>query len=773
MSLPIDAIQGAFREALEQRGRVVVTAPTGSGKSTRVPLWCRRWGRVLVVEPRRLACRSLARWVAKGQGEAPGGSIGYAVRHEARYTPETQVVYATPGTVVRMLQGGPLPFDVLVLDEFHERQVDVDLVLALAQARGQGKLVLMSATLAARRLAGWLDAELIEGEGRTFPVSLSHTEQPPLPSERDLADRVRDAVQGTLEAFEGDVLVFLPGKGEIGACARALASCAAEVLPLHGGSSRREQESVFRETGPRRVVLATNVAETSITLPRVEVVIDSGLVRQTRYHHGRSVLRLVPVAADAAEQRRGRAGRVGPGHCVRLWNAAAKLDGVTSPEIHRSELADATLAVAAAGFSMSELRFPDPPETYMLESARNTLERLGCLNDEGITPIGKLVARRPLDARLARFMAQVEQDAPHLLDDAAALVAALSAGRSILLPTQADPSDERRAWSQHGCDATALICAVYDGVAERDALRPEALGEARKIHKQLGGTLQRGRTPDRLGLARAAIRADPAMAFVRRKRGSRLGGPRQEVAPGRDTLLAEDAEAAVVYETYAVQARGTKVIQHTTCASPVPLAVLRSAGLGTPEFDRVWIKRETLHCAVRMVYGGVVIDKRELVPSGLLAAEALRFGVAKGQVFREAVAKTRDRAATWALFRGMDRRGDLRAFDAETWLQEAPDRLGFEAGEDFALLSPEDFVWPWPAELTEAHRERLSRQFPLRVDIGDASYRCTYAPARRVVTLELIHGRRKEPPPLSYLPSWTGWAVHLKRASNVRILRDR
>ena len=776
MLLPIESIRDDFERALTARGRVVVTAPTGSGKSTRVPLWCAARGRVLVVEPRRLACRSLARWVAKGRGEAPGQSVGFAVRHDAVYGPHTQVVYATPGTALRMLSDRDgFAFDVLILDEFHERQVDVDLVLAVALERAQSQIVVMSATLSARRLGDWLDAEVIEGLGRAFPVGVEHTDQPPAPSAVDLAERVTDAVGRTRDSHGGDILVFLPGKAEIARCARRLSAdprvAGMDVMGLHGGSGVADQEAVFREAGPRRVVLATNVAETSITLPRVGVVIDSGLVRQTRYHHGRSVLRMVPIAGDAAEQRRGRAGRVGPGHCVRLWNAAAQLEAVTRPEILRSELADAALGVAAMGLSLRDLRLPDPPEPYMIDSAEATLRRLGCLSAAGLSEVGQLVARHPLDARLARFLVALGAADGPVRDDGIALVSALSAGRGVLLPRNGEGSDERRAWESAGCDATAVIRAVYDGNARRDALRPEALKEARRIVKQLGGHLHPGRTPDRLALARAAIVADPASAFVRRKRGSRLGGPGRELQPARECLLHEEAGAAVVYATYSLGGAGARLSEMATCASPIPMSLLQEAEVGEPNFQRVWRDRGALWCSVQHIYGGVTVQTRDVLPTGDLAQGALRWAIERGSFFPKAFQETRDRAAVYSLYRRLHRELELPETDPEVWLRDRPEALGFEDGRDLALLDASDFIWPWPAELDAFTRQQMERDYPVRVEIGPVSYRCTYHTGRRVVTLELERGKRKEPPPLSYLPNWPGWGVELRRASNVRKLR--
>ncbi|MEY2929420.1 MAG: hypothetical protein RL033_169, partial [Pseudomonadota bacterium] len=353
--LPIQAIRAEFALA-QQRGPVVLTSPTGSGKSTEVPRWCE--GRVLVVEPRRLACRSLATRVAELEGSRLGEAVGYVVRDEHVANDRTRIVFATPGMVLRprgLLDG----VGSGILDEFHERSLEIDLLLALLlqervlaeRARG---LVVLSATLEGERVSRHVGGVHLHAPGRVFPVEIRYLPgHGSLPDPADLASRVAHAVS-TAAADPGDILVFLPGKAEIEDCAHALRG-PFSLVPLHGGLTLQEQQRAFERTPRRKIILATNVAETSLTVPGVGVVIDAGLVRQTLYQNGRASLTLTPIAEDSAAQRTGRAGRTAPGVCYRLWNAAATLQATTLPEIHRGSLVPLVLTAAAWGQRVESL----------------------------------------------------------------------------------------------------------------------------------------------------------------------------------------------------------------------------------------------------------------------------------------------------------------------------------------------------------------------------------------------------------------------------------
>ncbi|MFT5683088.1 MAG: ATP-dependent helicase HrpB, partial [Myxococcota bacterium] len=420
-TLPIEALRPDFEVAIEH-GPVVLSAPTGSGKSTQVPRWLLARGRVVVVEPRRVACRALASRVASLEGCALGSTIGYAVRGERRAGSNTAVIFVTPGIALRMLRGGDLDrYDTLVLDEFHERGLDLDLLLALVTQSRSPRLVVMSATLAGDQIAAHIGGVHLSGEGRLYPVSRRYMpgrcEEPDI---RGLEGRVSAALNAA-EKDPGDVLVFLPGKGEIASVAGAIRGDW-EVIELHGGLTMKQQTRIFSPSGRRRVILSTNVAETSLTVPGIGVVIDSGLVRRTRYHQGRGYLTLMPIAADSAEQRSGRAGRLGPGICYRLWPERLTLAESTPPEVHRESLVPLLLAARACGADPDTLPFLDPPRPYAVDDARQQLRLLGALGDDGqLTPRGEALFGLPLDAHLGRLL--IEADAQGTLSQVLPLAA--------------------------------------------------------------------------------------------------------------------------------------------------------------------------------------------------------------------------------------------------------------------------------------------------------------------------------------------------------------
>lgn len=805
VELPVEATRRDFEAALSV-GRVVVTAPTGSGKSTRVPVWCAERGlRTLVVEPRRLACRSLAKYVARCEGVTLGKEVGYAVRHDARYEASSRVVFATPGTVLRMIQAGGAvdaqgrlagQWDVLVLDEYHERQIDLDLLLAFALAVGIQRLVVMSATLDAARLERFLGATVVESEGRLYPVTVAYLDRPTLPTVRGVEGRVAEAVSSALDEHRGDVLVFLPGKAEIAACQQALRSLAKahdlEVLALHGQLPPELQDKPFEPGERRRVVLATNVAETSVTLPRVGVVVDAGLVRQTRYRDGRGVLELVPVASDSAEQRRGRAGRLGPGHCVRLWGRGGRLEARTPPEVLREDLTDAVLTAAVCGFRLRRLKFLDAPRGYAVDAAVKTLTRLGCLDDEGdVTETGRLVSALPLPAHHGRFLVGVRRAvesgaAPRsVLRDAVELLAGLGVASRLFLPPHGEASEARQGWSEARCDATRLILAVRRGRARQDALRQVSLKEARRVAAQLRslsgvkGSFAEEPTPlpsasaavKRELLAKLWIEADPHVAYARRARGDAFGREGAEVVVDRASLLDEKVEALVAADIFTLKEKRGRLVKRVTCAIPVSLPVLRRAGLGREEITSARIERGRLVAVVRRTFAGRVLETREEHPTGTRSREALVRCLVQGSLFRKAVAETRHRIAVWNLYRRLKRLKEPAALELESWLSQRLESLGMESAEDLELLSGEDVLVPWPAPLTESERQWVVRTHPLRLDLGDVAYDVEYHLGKRTVTLVQVSGDRRKAPPLSWLPSWSGWRVQWRRGNATSVLR--
>ncbi|HEX9189578.1 MAG TPA: ATP-dependent helicase HrpB [Vicinamibacteria bacterium] len=402
--LPIDAHVERVRDALGRARAAVLVAPPGSGKTTRVPPALVGEGRVFLLQPRRVAARSIARRIAEERGFTPGDEVGWQVRFERRFRPETGLLVATEGILTRRLQSDPLleSFRTIVLDEFHERTVHADLALAFARqawrARDDLRLLVMSATLDAGPVAAFLDGcPVIEVPGRPHPIEIRYEPGQPL------AEAVRAAIAGP----GGHVLCFLAGTPEIRRAQAELRGLAgARVLPLHGSLPAEDQDLALAPSAERKVILATNVAETSLTVEGVTEVIDTGQHKVLRYDASRGLdrLELERIPADSAEQRAGRAGRTGPGRVVRLWDARLRLRPRREPEIERVDLAGPLLDVLAWGGDPLGFEWFEAPPADRLAAAQALLERLGAVSGGRLTPEGEAMHRLPLHPRLSRVL---------------------------------------------------------------------------------------------------------------------------------------------------------------------------------------------------------------------------------------------------------------------------------------------------------------------------------------------------------------------------------
>lgn len=424
--LPVGACIGDLKAALSHHRVVLLSAPTGSGKTTAVPpalldLSVLGSRKILMLEPRRLAARLACEWMAACRGERVGATIGYRTGHETVVSGATRIEVMTEGVLTRRLQRDPGLDDtgLIIFDEVHERHLATDLGLALvrdvqAGLRPDLRILLMSATLAGEVFTRHFpDAPLIESQGRQFPVAIEHLQRSTLGARLDRL--VRDGVLRVFAATSGDVLVFLPGMREIIQCERALAGEAAAagfaLYRLHGAMTAAEQDLVREHGGPRRVILASAVAQSSITLPRVDGVVDAGLVRTACFDHASGFSRLVtlPASQDIADQRAGRAGRVRPGRCLRLWTEGDHRGRprFARSEIEQGDLSGLTLDLAAWGTpDGTALQWLTPPPPAALQSARRLLQDLRLMAADGsVTPAGSRAVEWGFGARAGAILA--------------------------------------------------------------------------------------------------------------------------------------------------------------------------------------------------------------------------------------------------------------------------------------------------------------------------------------------------------------------------------
>ncbi|MCC2689090.1 MAG: ATP-dependent helicase HrpB [Rhizobiaceae bacterium] len=526
--LPVSKILPDLMLALESAGSAVLVAPPGAGKTTLIPLalldapWLERGRRIVLLEPRRLAARAAARRMASLLGEQPGDTVGYAMRMEKLVSDRTRILVVTEGVLARMILDDPeLPgVGALIFDEFHERSLDGDFGLALAldvrsALRPDLRLLVMSATLDGARVSQLLgDAPVIASEGRSFPVEIRYRDRGP---ESQVEDAVAAAIRAAIADEASSLLAFLPGQREIERTAERLAGRVpndVDIVPLHGMLDGRAQDMAIRPAPPgrRKIVLATSIAETSITIDGVRVVVDSGLARLPRYDPSSGMTRLetVRVSRASAEQRAGRAGRTGPGVAIRLWRAeqTAALPAFTPPEILAADLSGLLLDCAAFGVAdPAALSFLDRPPAPALAEARALLVDLGAIDAAGrITAEGRSMRLLALPARLAHMVAVAAACGRH---EVAAELAVLLTERG-LGGTAADIERRLSAWrgdrSPRAVAARGLARRLARA-ARADAAKSSRGGYARTAAAsgaEAVGSLLIHAWPDRVAKARGA-----------------------------------------------------------------------------------------------------------------------------------------------------------------------------------------------------------------------------------------------------------------------------
>ncbi len=730
--LPIDSVLPTVLAKLRDSPAVVLQAPPGAGKTTRVPPAILDAGLsgprgIIVLEPRRIAARAAARRISFERGTQPGDLIGWHVRFERQASRNTRILAVTPGILLRMMQDDPFleSTGVVIFDEFHERGLETDLALGLARlvqtnVRPDLKLVVMSATLDAEYIAAYLGGcPIVTSEGRTFPVEIRHE-----PKRED--DRwpfaTAKAVASILDRTSGDVLAFLPGVGEIRAAAddlRDMIGDDALILPLHGELPAEEQDRALQPQNRRRIVLATNVAETSVTVEGVTAVVDSGLARQMIYDPsvGLDRLELVPISRASADQRAGRAGRTQPGICIRLWSEVSHRSrpANTEPEIRRVDLAGAVLQLLSQGERVESFPWLDPPNEHVARQSLELLERLGAISNGTLSDLGRSLARLPVHPRLARLLLDgARYGEPRL----AALAAAVLSER--------DPFARGPARQTTHSDLLDRIEALEGGdsplgpanrATAKFILRTRDQLE-RLLQGEPGASATGGKLSPEEALGRALLAAFPDRLCKRREPGS----PRGIMVGGRGVKLAPSSGVTRAELFFALDVDAGQAETLVRLASGV---------------ERAWLPTERLIESIDVEFdestGKVVAWKRTRCDDLVIEEKSANLPNEQrvAQVLLEAALRNLEGvlpAADSDARRFLTRVGCLRVWMPELGLPSFESEVLREILEwlvpgcrSFDDLRRRDWEQAIRGKLTHAQRQAIEREAPERIEVPSGS----------------------------------------------------
>jgi ATP-dependent helicase HrpB len=743
--LPIDPVLPALVDALRRHRSAVLRAPTGAGKTTRVPPALldaepAAPGRIIILEPRRLAARAAARRMAAERGGRLGDEVGYQVRFDRQWGPQTRILVVTPGVLLRFLQDNPYLDEVstVIFDEFHERNLDNDLALGIVRlvqetVRPELHLVVMSATLATNVVAAYLsNCPIIVSEGRLYPVDIVHeprSEQQPWPT------AAAGAAERLLDRTPGDLLVFLPGVQEIRQTARQLEPLARErdlaLLPLYGDLPADQQDAALLPQGRRKIVLATNVAETSVTVEGITGVVDTGLARVLVFDPavGLDRLKLLPISQAAADQRAGRAGRTQPGVCLRLWSAAAHRSRPeqTEPEIRRVDLAGAVLQLLCLGESdLQQFPWLEVPPDAAVTHALELLQRLGACQQSSVTELGRLLARLPVHPRLGRLLLE---GARWGQPERVALAAALLSERDPFTRTlDRSVAGQRHPTSSDVLDRIEALEAFEQQHRTATSLGTLQRGPAQfvlRARTQLARLLQREANTDQTAAAapdeavlRSLLAAFPDRVARRREPGGRrgvmVGGRGVRLGP---SSAVTDAELFVCVDVDAGQ--GETLVRQASA------------------LDRAWLPPERITVATEVTFDPAtekVVAQRRTRFADLILEEAsapLPSVDETSRILAAAAAEGLDKVLPAAdspagLFRTRVR--CVRAWMPELQLPALDESALRElltwlcAGcRSFADLRRADWLQALQARLTHTQRQAVEREAPERLQVPSGS----------------------------------------------------
>ncbi len=717
IDLPVtEALPELLRTLKPEGGNAVLVAPPGAGKTTLVPLATLEagLGKILLLEPRRLAARAATMRMAELLGEVAGERVGFRTRLETAVGPNTQIEVITEGLLTSRLLSDPglSSVSLVIFDEIHERSLEADLALALVRdlqrsLRPELRILVMSATAEAEKFAGLLEAPIVTSEGKMFPVEVKHAKRD-LMSPRDLPEAAAKAVREALVEHPGDILVFLPGMTEIRRTEQALERCPALVLPLHGDLSREAQDKALREHAERRVVLSTSIAETSLTVPGVRIVIDGGYRRAPVLDTNSGLTRLTTqrISRAAATQRAGRAGRLGPGVAIRLWSEALNrgLPPFDRPEIFAAELSGLALVCAAWGEAPVDLPFADAPPEGALKAAIALLTSLGALDETGkITLLGREMARLRAEPRLAAMMLAAPDKPTRAL---AADIAAILEERDFLPQTaSADLVLRLEALAGRGEGDRAILSRVRHAAK----LYRNRLGVGAVPGFGTPGPIVAAGFPDRIGQSRGEA-------------GSyRLAGGGSGNLPASDPL----ARARLI-AVAALDGKGSKI----RLAAPLDVEAL-------PDFLQARCKttRETgfdpVNGAVsireRMRLGNLVLRDRAAAPNPEEIQAALAQALSTRLEQLDWTEAAESFSARVAVMRGVDEtypdlsRAALAA-SVQVWL--APYLAGMTNLREAKSL---DMYQLLRAQLTHEQAARLDRDLPAELNLKGGRVRIDYS----------------------------------------------
>ena len=783
--LPIDEHKSTFTQLI-QNNHLVVEAETGSGKSTRLPIWAAEHGRVLVVEPRRIACTSLATYLAEQSGCALGEKIGYAIKLEAQFSPDTEVVFVTPGVALRWLADDGLKhFDIVMVDEFHERRWDIDLLVALLKENKSHRLIVTSATIEGEKLTANIDGQRIQCAGRVFEVLYQYRSRDSrhLPDIRSIEQNVQAEVERQIEHTTGDILVFLPGRKEITQCAQMLEKLNDRqlydllIVKLHASVSDEEKHTALTVNEKRKIILATNVAETSLTIPNVGVVIDSGLERRTVQRNGRTALSLKAISKASAKQRAGRAGRMMNGLCIRLYGEHAAMELMTPPELQREELIEPMLTAAACGIPLQKLNFLNPLPERSVEQAKQALLLMEAVDHEGkITEHGSKIAPLPIDALYADIVTRISEKS--LKEAMIDLTAALSVPANLYqLPSNSEALQELALVEKNGCDMSLLIGLVRGGTYPHIQIDANALNEAKGLAKQMREVfelpqLEVASRYQRLPLLKGIMELHPELVFVQRaKRKEAFSNEQLEVVLGRQSRLPSVSDAMLVFDTHSLPGKGVKqTLTLATVTAPLPLSLLNDVEIGQWHQGGTIVENNTVHTEMSLIYAGKIIATRLLEAEGELSLKPIIELVNQDLLLPGLAKLRRQEIKYWQLYVALGlsevvkNTDEVQGLTFDNWLIEQLNLLGVESPEDLSLFSRDDILFDG---IPYWEYEDFTQKYPFDLCLGDLQLSVEYLVSKKLVYVIHKSGARKILPKRWELPTWKGWRIQYKKASKI------